>query len=91
MDKHEPARQMAPPHGGVGGWGPPRTKRDSELENMKGQKLPGGGGPRPGPGPQAPAGPLRQKSTQLLIAVRVVSLSPTLGLEMMKNEGTNSQ
>ena len=84
MDKHEPARQMAPPHGGVGGWGPPRTKRDSELENMKGQKL-------PGRGPQAPAGPLRQKSTQLLIAVRVVSLSPTLGLEMMKNEGTNSQ
>lgn len=88
MDKHEPARQMAPPHGGVGGWGPPRTKRDSELENMKGQKLPA---PGPGPGPQAPAGPLRQKSTQLLIAVRVVSLSPTLGLEMMKNEGTNSQ
>ena len=83
MDKHEPARQMAPPHGGVGGWGPPRTKRDSELENMKGQKL-----PAPAPGQ---AGPLRQKSTQLLIAVRVVSLSPTLGLEMMKNEGTNSQ
>lgn len=57
MDKHEPARQMAPPHGGVGGWGPPRTKRDSELENMKGQKLPGeggGGGARPGqaPGPR---------------------------------------
>ena len=60
MDKHEPARQMAPPHGGVGGWGPPRTKRDSELENMKGQKLPGGGGaparPRaPGPGRPAPS------------------------------------
>ena len=53
MDKHEPARQMAPPHGGVGGWGPPRTKRDSELENMKGQKLPGGGGaPGPAPGPR---------------------------------------
>ena len=54
MDKHEPARQMAPPHGGVGGWGPPRTKRDSELENMKGQKLPA---PGPGPGPQAPGRP----------------------------------
>lgn len=49
MDKHEPARQMAPPHGGVGGWGPPRTKRDSELENMKGQKLPA---PARAPGPR---------------------------------------
>lgn len=49
MDKHEPARQMAPPHGGVGGWGPPRTKRDSELENMKGQKLPAPGPRRPAP------------------------------------------
>lgn len=88
MDKHEPARQMAPPHGRVGGWGCPRTKRDSELENMKGQKLPPRAHPTPTP---TPAGPLSRKSTQLLIAVRLVSSSPTLGLEMMKNEGTNSQ